>query len=218
MTLERDFAANPDVVAVVGAFRTGAHWLCMLMQEYFGHSVAAGYSRGLQEPHLAFFTRDAHRLMGSRHQAIYIYRDPVDTAFLQSKMDPGWEHNQTNVQYHAGLYGDHLACWLTPGHVAHLAIVRYECLRADFPRVCLLFNQLVDEERLDRAFESVTREKAAQSSSEPTQPWPTCTDPQSNLERTIFREKYASVVWERLIVNHEWLKIYFGHLPEEKQW
>jgi len=213
-----DVVINPNVVAMVGHYRTGTHWLCVLMELYFGHPVAPRTYFYSERPFLAHCVHDGANLMGPRHQVIYLYRDPVDTVFSQShignitrRIDPTW------LRSRARAYACHLARWLTPGYVPHLVVIRYECMRADFHRICLLFNQEVDDNRLDQVFAQATKTVVASGpSAKLAHNWIARRDPEYVQLRVRFRERYASLIWDAVLDGQGWLQSYFDHLPEEK--
>lgn len=213
--------ANPDMVALVGHYRTGTHWLCALMALYFDHPVLPReyFHAGFHRPCMAFATHDGASLMGPRHQVIYLYRDPVDTVFSQSNIAKAtWGSNPAEVRTHAHLYARHVARWLTPGYVPHLAAVRYECLQEDFPRICLLFNQEPDRDRIEWVFAQVTKDVVSSAGcAEPAKAWMARTDPEYAQMRAEFREHWASLIWSAFLSGRKWLQRYFDHLPEGKR-
>ena len=210
------------MIAVVGFYRTGTHWLCMLIQEYFGHPVEGRaffeHYQVLQSPAWGFIDHDIRGDFVPPHQAVYIYRDPVDVIFSLSRTYKGWEPTPATVRENAELYGVQLGRWLTPGYTEHVAVVRYERMREDFPRVCLLVHREFDASRFDRVFAIATKERVTQSRGQ--SPW--LARPDSDLEyaqaRAGFRSEYAGLVWDTVLAERRWLLLHFDHLPEKKQW
>lgn len=211
-------SANPDAVAVVGFYRTGTHWLCRLIQEYFGRLIVnRGRNFGAAMPPWGFFHHDALRRMGAPRQVVYLYRDPVDTMFSWSQMLDTWEYTWDNIRSGAEEYGKHLAHWLAPGYAGRLAAVRYECMREDFPRICLLVDQEVDGGRLDYVLTRAAEERRM-TTREHNRKWVFPLGPEYASARAGFRSEHTAFVWETVLAGREWLRSYFDHLPEEKQW
>ena len=213
-------SAYPNAVAVVGFYRTGTHWLCRLIQEYFGHLIVnrgEGEGFGSVAPPWGFFHHDILGYMDAPHRAVYLYRDPVDTMFSWSQMVGTWEYTWDNIRSGAEKYGKHLARWLAPGYAMHLAVMRYERMREDFPRICLLANQEVNEGRLDCIFARATEERRL-TTREHNQRWDFPTGPEYADARAGFRSEHAALVWKTVLAGREWLQLHFDHLPEEKRW
>jgi len=205
-----------DVVLMVSYYRTGKHWLSMLMELYFGGPVLPDCFYDRSAPMVAHHTHATGEEVNilPAPQTIYLYRDPVDTIFSQSfKQHNRWNFDEYQITRHARRYGEHLATWLHPERVSCLTLIRYECMQADFPRICALYGQECDQERLGRVFAQATKKEMTQRVRAPrAKLWVTRTDREYARARNVFRGQFAGLVWRVVLDRRSWLLPHFDYL------
>jgi len=160
--------------------RTGAHWINCVMELYFDRPR-------LREERITFLDRSKvdwmwfhdhdPELKISHDKVLYMYREPVATVYsnlIYQYFDsrkfhlPFWlirwskVFREEDITRFAEAYRDHLQKWLLSEGKAE-AVVFHDRFTNDrnneFRRICDYFSLELNEERLSRAFDQVTKEE-----------------------------------------------------------
>jgi hypothetical protein len=206
------FRKDPENTFLVSFPRTGSHWLRMLMERYFRRpSLTRVFYYPNRNDYLALHTHDLD-LTVERSRVLYLYRDPVDTLYSQLRYHREPLDPPHRIDYWADLYGRHLDKWLIRERFTiRKTVLRFEDLKTDpsqvLIRIAAHFDQVVDEERIHRVPEQVTKGEVKDK---------TLHDPQAvdlnaayETGRERFRKAHGERVWGAVLQGRSGLEGFF---------
>lgn len=145
--------------------RTGSHWLRMLMELYFeSPSLVRIFYYHHAKEFTCYHRHDEQLDIVGVKNAIYLYRDPVDTVYSQMQYHNEDLKDEQRLMFWSALYGRHLTKWLfEETFTTNKKVLTYENLQSDlqseFAKLCAFFESKVCLNRLARVAERVTKDE-----------------------------------------------------------
>lgn len=208
----KTFTDDPDFPYLVSFSRTGSHWLRMIMELYFEKPslVRAFYFKDTLD-FTCYHTHDMD-LKLQRDNALYLYRNPVETVYSQLGYYKENPDDQKRRQHWTNLYARHLAKWLVyDDFTKKKTVITYEGMKSDIhgeiKKICRHFGTDVDPAKLDSVLAKVSKDELKKKTKH---------DPQvvnlSNAyrnEREVFREMYGKLIFDELYATEPALEKFF---------
>lgn len=209
------FQADPENPYLVSYSRTGSHWLRMIMELYFERpTLLRAFYFPERTDYLLYHTHDLDLAVECRN-AIYLYRDPVDTTYSQMVYHKDAIEAPDRIRHWAGEYAGNLDKWLHQERFTRRkTVLTYEGMKRDlageFEKVTRFFGQPFDPERLARAAERVSKDEVKRKTQHDRQV--VQVDEQYAVTRQAFRERFADLVWAVVLEGRPQLAADFAHL------
>ena len=200
------FIANPDNTFLITYGRSGSHWLRMLMELYFGQpGLVRAFFYPQRSNYTHYFTHDSRLLIQKHRNIIYLYRNPVDTIFseLMAFDHPPDKFTRDQVAEKTARYSRHIQKWLCDEtFTTKKTVVSYDRLLADteaeFAKVCHHFEENLDTEKFRQIAVYATKAETRNRGQPSDRKWLARDDKLYENHRSLFRDDYATEVWENL--------------------
>lgn len=209
--LIRSFTDNPSFPYLVSFSRTGSHWLRMIMELYFEKPslVRAFYFKDAKD-FTCYHTHDMD-LELRRQNVIYLYRNPVETVYSQLRYYNENPNDKDRCAHWTKLYARHLSKWLVHDDFTQKkTVLTYEGMKSnmaqEFAKVCAHFGQELDEGKLKRALEKVSKGELKKKTGHDQQVVNLSSEYQ--MDRSSFAEQYSVQISEDI----------FAIAPELRHW
>lgn len=208
-TVIENFRSNAANTFLVSFPRTGSHWLRMLMELYFERpSLVRVFYYPQSRDYLTLHTHDLDLDFYAR-KVIYLYRNPVNTIYSQLKYHKEDLSDKKRISYWAKLYAEHLDKWLVKeDFTGQKTSISYERLEneagEEFRKICTHFDFEYDKAR----FANIYRKLTKSTTNKKTKHDPQVVDLGDSyiLNREIFAQRYADLIWAELLEQKEYLK------------
>lgn len=207
------FAADPDAPFLVSFPRTGSHWLRLVLEAYFDRPLLTrSFLQHAPEAEPLLMHSHDMDLGLSRRNAIYLYRDPVDTVFSQLRFHKEDPHDVARVRYWSDLYGQHVLKWLQHQDPAgKTTILNYEAMKQsaeqEIAKAIVHLGGDVDVPRLRSCLQQVDRSFVGEQTAHDTRVIDSRPDYATDREQ--FREVCADSVWHAFLQGRSRLASHF---------
>jgi hypothetical protein len=207
------FIKNPSFPYLVSFPRTGSHWLRMIMELYFEKpSLVRVFYYKKAKDFTCYHTHDLE-LDVVRKNVLYLYRDPGETIYSQLNYHKEDINNKERIKYWSDIYGKHLSKWLIQeGFTTKKTIITYEGMKADinaeFKKVCLHFNKIFDQSKLENVLHKVSKEELSKKTKHDKQV--VVLSNSYKIKRQEFIKKYSNFILERVYKQNLKLKSFFN--------
>lgn len=202
--------------------RTGAHWINAVMELYFDRprlpQLRATLLDSTRDDWMWFHDHDTiayDKLYVENQEALYLYRDPIDTvySYIIYQFNKGESITSIDSKRLDDLvpactqhYKKHLQKWLSAK-----TVVKHENFKIDrsseFKKICDHFGAEFDEDKVSRCFDLVTPQALTEVRKEYTTLSDFMLSGQYKKDRAVFKENYGDKI-ESIVLAKD-LKEYF---------
>ena len=202
--------------------RTGAHWINAVMELYFDRprlpSIRATFLNPTRDDWMWFHDHDTiayDKLYVENQEALYLYRDPIDTvySYIIYQFNDGKSITSIDSKRLDDLvsactqhYKNHLHKWLSAK-----TVVRYENFKSDrvteFKKICNHFGAEFNEKWANKCFAVVTPQALRLRRTEVTTLSAFMLTARYKKERTAFKEQYKDTINSIVLIDE--LKEFF---------